>query len=104
MNDAFYVILNMINDKETFDSARRTCKLFHLILKKSKIRDKFATNYWDWFRLSVNPNITLDMIQENHDKFATNHWDWPRLSFNNRMSEINQDDSDYESSSDTFDE
>ena len=33
---------------------------------------------WDWDKLSRNPNVTWDIVQQNPDI----PWDWSQLSFN----------------------
>ena len=34
--------------------------------------------HWDWYHLSQNPNITMDIVEANPDK----PWDWKSLSRN----------------------
>src|SRR3989344_9269696 len=43
-----------------------------------KLLELFPSAPWSWYRLSSNPNITLEIVQNN----PTKPWDWYNLSSN----------------------
>ena len=70
----------MVNRKE------RTLKIINTINKEwSQYYFKFILDNpiqnWNWYVLSKNPNITMEIIRDNPEK----PWDWSEISWNKNI-------------------
>ena len=43
-----------------------------------EIIENYPDKPWNWYRISINPNITIEMIEKYPDK----PWDWDGISYN----------------------
>ena len=80
-DDCISSILTYISDSYTYNSICLSCSFFYKLIKithpnadiclvnhLSALLKLYPNKLWNWKRLSINPNVTWKIIQENIDK------------------------------------
>ena len=68
-------------------SRKKRSSLFRKRIEKEwteyywKFVEKYYDKPWNWYGISMNPNITMDIIEQHPDK----PWDWESISFNQNI-------------------
>ena len=89
------VIFNFVNDGKTYKAILQTCKYFyngHNSRKNNFCNQlwtlimKYPKKKWHWVGVSMNPNITMDIIEKhmsaNPYGYPEKPWDWDYISHN----------------------